>query len=214
MRAGEANGEVFALPPLPTLRTERLVLRPLVDADIASIVRVNGSFEVVKNTLTMPHPYHEADAVSFLGRVRDGHAKGEGLCLAIVRVDDRGAEGEEFVGTMGLRVTPAHRYAEAGYALGTAYWGRGYATEALREFLRYGFEVLNLRRIEARFHVSNPASGRVMEKCGFVREGVLRQCTLRFGVWHDVVVMAILQEEWEASRARGDRGGGVGTVPR
>ena len=85
--------------------------------------------------------------------------------------------------------------AEGGYSLNRSYWNRGIMTEALDEVLRYGFEQLRLNRIEAQYETDNPASGRVMEKAGMVREGVLRQRLKNKGRFVDVVLCAVLSQD-------------------
>ena len=89
-----------------------------------------------------------------------------------------------------------NRRAEAGYWLGEPYWGRGYATEALGALLAFAFTTLELNRVGARHFGSNPASGRVMEKCGMRREGVLREYILKNGAFEDAVCCGILKSEW------------------
>jgi len=87
-----------------------------------------------------------------------------------------------------------------GFWIGTDYWSQGYATEAGRAVIRFAFEQLNLNRVHAHHMVRNPASGRVLEKLGMKREGVLRQRLKKWGVFEDVVVMAILREEWAGAQ--------------
>ena len=78
------------------------------------------------------------------------------------------------------------------------YWNRGYATEAARAMLTFGFEVLELNRIFAEYYARNPASGRVMQKIGMTHEGMLRQHMFKDDRFEDSVVYGILRSEWEA----------------
>ena len=89
-----------------------------------------------------------------------------------------------------------------GFWIGMDWWGKGYATEAAQEVIRYGFEHLKLNRVYAHHMVRNPASGRVLEKVGMKREGLLRQRVRKWGVFEDVVLMAILNEDWNQSGKR------------
>ena len=82
----------------------------------------------------------------------------------------------------------------ASSVLGRPFWGRGYATEAARAVIEYGFSVLNLHRIYAMHFSRNPASGRVMEKCGMVHEGRFREHVRKWGVFEDVDLRGILRE--------------------
>ena len=91
-----------------------------------------------------------------------------------------------------------HRRAELGYWLGVPYWGKGYATEASQEILRFGFETLKLRRIYASYVTENPTSGRVLEKIGMRYEGILRSHICKWDVFHDLVFYGILHDEFRA----------------
>jgi len=75
------------------------------------------------------------------------------------------------------------------------YWGQGLGSEALKLILRYGFDERGLNRIYAHINADNAASLRLHEKCGYQREGVLRQAIFKNGRFKDVVVMSILKEE-------------------
>lgn len=89
-----------------------------------------------------------------------------------------------------------NRTAESHILIGNkAYWGQGYAREALTQILKFGFEERGLNRIEAHINADNHASLRMHEKCGYVREGVLRQAIFKNGKFKDVVVMSIFKEE-------------------
>ena len=99
------------------------------------------------------------------------------------------------IGTIGFMwVNLEHRSGEVGYSFARDCWGQGYATEALRAVLQFGFDTLRLHRIEAQHEVDNPASGRVMEKCGMQCEGVLRGRVFNKGHFSDVKLYAILRE--------------------
>ena len=84
--------------------------------------------------------------------------------------------------------------------MGKDWWGQGYATEAARAVLRYGFEELKLNRIYAHHMTKNPASGRVLAKIGMRREGLHRQAMRKWDVFEDVVVYAMLQQDWTSQR--------------
>lgn len=92
--------------------------------------------------------------------------------------------------------------AELGYCLSRAFWGRGIMTEALLAVINFLIEQVGFSRIEAKHATANPASGRVMEKCGMKEEGVLHRyyCLPSTGEWVDVSVHAILRGDWQARR--------------
>ena len=87
-----------------------------------------------------------------------------------------------------------------GYWVGKQYWNQGFCTEAASALLAYGFEELDLNRICATHLVRNPASGRVMEKLGMRKEGVLRDHFSKWDKYEDVVYFGILKREWEEYR--------------
>jgi RimJ/RimL family protein N-acetyltransferase len=105
------------------------------------------------------------------------------------------------VGGIGLDLqADVHRHsAEIGYWLGAAHWGHGIATEAVRAVTAHGFSALDLCRIFAGVFAWNPASGRVLEKAGYTLEGRLRQAVIKDGQALDVVVYAILREDFHAA---------------
>jgi RimJ/RimL family protein N-acetyltransferase len=95
-----------------------------------------------------------------------------------------------------LEIEPAHRRAELGYWIGVPHWSRGYATEAARAALHYGFETLQLERIFASHFRHNPASGRVLKKLGMRHEGCLRAHILKWGEFVDLEAYGLLRSEF------------------
>ena len=86
--------------------------------------------------------------------------------------------------------------AELGYSYSREHWNHGYATQALNAVVDAAFRSLPLNRLEAQHDIRNPASGRVMQKCGFRREGILRNRMINKGEYVDVVLYAILRSDW------------------
>jgi RimJ/RimL family protein N-acetyltransferase len=164
---------------LSTLQTPRLTLRPYRLADTADLVRLAGTREVAAMTLRIPHPYTEHDAVEFITSCRADFELGRSARFAIA-------------------LRESGEFCELGYWLGVPYWGKGYATEASQEILRFGFETLKLRRIYASYVTENPASGRVLEKIGMRYEGILRSHICKWDVFHDLVFYGILHDEFRA----------------
>jgi [ribosomal protein S5]-alanine N-acetyltransferase len=88
--------------------------------------------------------------------------------------------------------------AELCYALSRSYWNKGFMTEAIREIIKFGFMKMELVRIEARCHLDNIGSGRVMEKVGMKYEGILRKHIFAKGVYEDVKMYAIIIDDFES----------------
>ena len=143
----------------PELPTQRLFLRRPRDADIQSIVEQANDWEVVRRLGRLPFPYTDSDARYFLDSVVTKE-----LCWAITD----GNSGA-FFGAVGLN--PAGDAAELGYWLGRSHWRRGIATEAAGVVVRAAFEAFGLARLVSGYFEDNPASGRVLQKTGFVETG-------------------------------------------
>lgn len=182
--------------PFPELHTDRLHLRRHRPDDLPVMAERFSDMEVVRYTLRMPFPYTLAHAEAFYRSTRIAAAAGRTALWAITLRDTC-----DLIGGIGLRIEPDHATAELGYVFTRSQWGRGYATEAARAVTRYAFESLKLERIEASYFTANPASGRVLEKIGFVREGVHRSKAVRFGERLDLVITAALRDQWNPAPA-------------
>jgi len=103
------------------------------------------------------------------------------------------------IGSIVINFSHAHDKASFGYAIGREFWNQGLMTEALSAVIKLCFEGLQLNRVEAEHFVGNEGIGRVMEKCGMVKEGVSRQSMLARGIYHDVVTYGIARDMWVKS---------------
>jgi ribosomal-protein-alanine N-acetyltransferase len=101
------------------------------------------------------------------------------------------------IGIIGcFRWDKQHHRAEIGYDLRPDYWGQGLMPEALQGFIQYGFEEMDLNRIEAMTHSENQRSQRVLVKLGFQKEGVLREYYCRDGIYNDQAQFSLLRRDW------------------
>ncbi|MDQ2079057.1 GNAT family N-acetyltransferase [Xanthobacteraceae bacterium Astr-EGSB] len=146
---------------MPVLETERLVLRAPRLGDAKTIATLANDRRIAENTARIPHPYKLADAKTWLESVN--RADGEQTYVITLSGDVIGACGFE------ARDDGAP---EIGYWLGVAHWGKGYATEAARALIDHAFGDLDFTALQAGARVTNPASRRVLEKCGFQWTGV------------------------------------------
>lgn len=174
----------------PTLTTARLVLRPYAPEDAAAVHGHLQDREVASTTAMIPHPYPEGAAETWIATHAARHEAGEAAVLAITLRGDG-----TLVGSIELRVEPAHRRGELGYWIGRAHWGRGYATEAADALLRWGMRTLGLHRVHAAHMSRNPASGAVLRKIGMRHEGTLRGHVQKWGVMEDLEVWGVLEDE-------------------
>lgn len=175
--------------PSLSLETDRLKLRNFTQADIPELVPLIGAKEVAATTLRIPHPYEEKHAVEYIASA----ANSEDVRLAITL-----RATNALVGGIGLHPDKQHCRAELGYWLGFPHWGKGYATEAARAVVDYGFEQLELGRIFASHFEGNEASGNVLRKLGMQREGCMRRHILKWDRFLDLEMYGILREEWIA----------------
>lgn len=148
-------------------------------------------------TMSIPHPYEEGMARRWIGTHAELFELGEMAVFAVVRPSP-----EALVGAVSLTLEATHGCAEMGYWIGRPFWNRGYASEAAGAVVDFGFRELGLGRIHASHFGCNPASGRVMEKVGMVREGRLRRHRKKDGRFQDLVLFGILREEWKPTSDR------------
>ena len=146
----------------PVLETERLLLRaPRLD-DAAAIAKLTNDRRVAENAARIPHPYTASDAEGFIAST---NVPGGEVSFAVTMRD------ETLVGVCGLRAATANS-AELGYWLGVPFWGKGIGTEAVRALVDHAFTELGQDVLTGGARVTNPASRRVLEKCGFQWTGV------------------------------------------
>ena len=180
------------MPSLPTLASDRLVLRPFAPADADAVERLAGAREVADTTLNIPHPYPPGAAAAWIATHDAAWSTRAHLTLAVAPREDPDA----LLGAVSLALALEHARGELGYWIAAPAWGRGYATEAARAMASHGFDALALRRVQARHFTRNAASGRVMQKLGMRFEGINRAAYRRWGRFEDVAMYAVLADEW------------------
>jgi RimJ/RimL family protein N-acetyltransferase len=171
------------------LEGELVVLRPRVDEDLGLFARWHGNPDV-RHWLHMSEMPNQTLEIE---RQRWQIARNDPTRISFVIET---LDGVPIGNIVLIDVDAAHRRAELGIAIGDKeHWGRGYGTDAIRVILRFAFEVLNLRRVELITDIDNERGIRAYEKCGFVREGVLRAKRMRYGEPLDMLIMSVLQED-------------------
>jgi RimJ/RimL family protein N-acetyltransferase len=153
--------ETFREGSIPVLETTRLALRAPRLEDAKMVAALANDRRIAENTARIPHPYRQADAEGFISGVN--RSGGEAVFLITLR-------DETIIG--GCGIMNQEQAPELGYWLGVPYWGQGYATEALHALIDYAFTDLGHDALQAGARVTNPASRRVLEKCGFQWTGV------------------------------------------
>jgi RimJ/RimL family protein N-acetyltransferase len=157
-----SSSETLREASTPVIETERLILRaPHID-DVRTVVALANDRRVAEGTARIPHPYRVSDAKEWIDSVN--RPAGEETFLITL------ADGT-IIGACGLHLRDAAA-PDIGYWLGVAHWGRGCATEAVRALIDYAFGELDHEVLQAGARVANPASRRLLEKCGFQWTGV------------------------------------------
>ncbi|MBE6534296.1 MAG: GNAT family N-acetyltransferase [Ruminococcaceae bacterium] len=177
---------------MPTLHTERLSLRPMHPIDAEDMFDYARRPEVTKYLLWREHEdiYFSRDYLNYINR---RYALGDFYDWAIIDHESR-----RMIGTCGFtKIDTANNSAEIGYVLNPDFHRRGFGSEAVRRILKFGFEELNLNRIEARFMQGNEASLALMRSVGMTFEGYMRDLLFVKGSYRTVGVSSILRSEYE-----------------
>lgn len=174
---------------LPVI-TERLILRNLTYNDIQDIIEIVSHPSVARVTPQLEA--NEARVRAYIDKQASYQPfeKDRYYDLAIERKEDG-----KVIGLVGL-MCKDHKQGLTGWALGVDHRGKGYATEAARALIGYGFSELGLHRIYAITSHVNTASWKVMERAGMGKEAHLREAEFRDGEWIDVLIYAVRAEEW------------------
>jgi len=155
------------IEPMARIATRRLTLRAPQAGDVARIHALADDFDIARMTTQMPHPYHRADAEAFVARAWALDPARETVFV----IDE---DGEGAVGAVGLHPRPTSGPEigpEIGYWIGRRYWGQGFATEAASAALVWAKKDWGRRVVRSGHFADNPASGRVLEKAGFLYTG-------------------------------------------
>lgn len=149
-----------------TLESQRLFLRWPKASDAAALIVEAGDIRVAKPHAVIPHPYRPEHATQFIVQSRQLNTEGKGIYLAITLREDPA----RLIGVISLRMRP-NGDVSLGYWLGVAYWSKGYATEAAQALIDAAYLYTQLNSLLAEVRVTNPASRKVLEHCGFQYEG-------------------------------------------
>jgi RimJ/RimL family protein N-acetyltransferase len=174
------------------LTTPRLRLRPVGPQDVPGLYAMFSDPEVVRYWSTPPWT-SRAQAERLVEEDAADRETGRALRLAVLHAD-----GGALIGTASLfHLDRSNRRAEIGYALLRSAWGHGYAREAVRALVGEAFTGLDLNRLEADIDPRNDASARLLERLGFVREGLLRERWIVAGDVSDSALYGLLRKDWD-----------------
>ena len=177
---------------LPVIETERLILRKLTMRDASDMFRYCQDKEVARHVLWEAHT-SILETRAYIRYNLYQYRSGEPASWCIVL-----RETNRVVGTIGyMSYNADNSTVEIGYSLAREQWGKGLMTEALLAVIGETFRTLKVHRLEAMHFTDNPASGRVMEKCGLIHEGHMRERICCKGVFRDVEMWGNLRKDWE-----------------
>lgn len=180
----------FPFPTFPVLQTERLILREvaLSDAEDVFVFRSNAYVQRYNSK-----PMEDvSEARELIKEIKATYERTDGIAWGIA------LKGQDTViGMVGFWQWSLSNRVMLGYDLAREYWGRGIASEAVREIIRFGYEKMELNRIEAETIEDNHESVRMLEKLGFVLEGIRREYSLEDdGKYHGSAMYALLKSEY------------------
>jgi len=177
------------------LEGNNFILRSWSTADVASLAKYANNEKIAMNLRDgFPHPYTEQDARSWISMV----LKNKKDLIYAVEVDGEAAGG---IGLHGKE--DVYRYnAEIGYWLAEKHWGRGIITEAVALLVDQGFSHYSWTRIYAGIFSNNIASMKVLQKCGFKPEAILKHSVKKRGAYLDEHIYALLKEDWKKTGSR------------
>ena len=182
--------EVFS--KIPTFETENLILRPLRMFDAFDFYEYARMPETSKYLTWSPHPDIEYTK-NYLAFVIDKYKSGEFYDWAVILKK----EDNKMIGTCGFsRIDFSNDVGEIGYVINPDFQGNGYATEAVKAIMAFGFSKLKFNRIECRYIIGNDASLSVMKKCGLIYEGTARKAMLVKGRYCDIGTCSMLANEF------------------
>ena len=183
------TSEVFST--FPEISTDRLHLREIKQEDAESIYKILSDPEVIKyDTFDLLTNIRQVDdLIRWFGHeYKQKHAIFWGISLK---------DHHEVIGFCKCEIEVPEVRADLGYDLRSDYWNKGIMTEALNAVIEYTLNNIGVNRIEAAVSTENKGSIRVLEKLGFVKEGILRERSYFKGKCHDMMMLSILKNEYK-----------------
>lgn len=173
----------------PEIETKRLFLNQPNENDLENITKILNNPIYSKNTINIPFPYSKDNARFWVELAKEGFKNTNHYIFAI-----RLKENNELFGAIDLGIDKRFNKAELGYWIDEKLWNNGYASEAVKAVIDFGFKNLKLKRIFASYFDFNLSSGKVLEKSGMEKEGLLKCHTSKNGEYQNHILYAIINE--------------------
>lgn len=181
------------LQDFPVLETERLILRQIRKTDARSMLKYLSDKDVMEHYGLLPFQTEE-EALDEIAWYDSIFAEKTGVRWGITI---KGVD--EVIGSFGfLNYVAQHSRSQIGYELDKQFWGKGIASEAIEAILEYGFGEMNLQRIEALIEPPNVASCRLVERTGFIKEGLLRSYEFNGKKFDDLYMYSLLKRDYDS----------------
>ena len=174
----------------PKIETERLFLTELRAEDISNIVKYASNKNISDFTQNIPFPYAEKDAIFWINMANQGFKNRNQYTFAIRQKDK-----DDFIGGIGIKIERKNNRAEIGYWIGEPFWGNGFATEATKAVIKFGFENLDMNKFTSSHLANNPASGKVLKNSGMKREGELKEQILKNSKYIDLILFGLTKKQ-------------------
>jgi ribosomal-protein-alanine N-acetyltransferase len=175
----------------PELESERLIFREVTSSDAEEIFNIYSDPEVAKYDWYIPITTKD-EALSIINRYKREFQAKEEITWGVARKTDNKIIGYCNLGTF----SDDSLRCEIGYGFNRNEWNKGYATEAIKVLVKFGFEIMNFNRIEATVTLGNDASVKALKKSNFIQEGIVRERTIMKGKFEDDVILAILRKDY------------------
>ncbi|MFN8243997.1 MAG: GNAT family N-acetyltransferase [Ferruginibacter sp.] len=177
--------------PFPEIKTERLLLRRIGISDASNLFQFRTDEDVMAY-IDRERPKDISEIESLIGLINEGIEKGASITWGICYPEMPGT----LIGTIGYwQILHQHYRAEIGYMLQRTHWRKGLMHEALGAVIRFGFDSMHLHSIEAHINPANEASGALLEKNGFVREGYFKEDYFFRGRFLDTAIYSLLSDK-------------------
>ncbi|GAC1394385.1 MAG: GNAT family protein [Ktedonobacteraceae bacterium] len=181
---------IFDFDTVPTIETQRLILREMVQEDAEAVYHIFSDAEVMRY-YDMPAFTSIGQAQAMIARQRQRFEQKERFRWGVALRNDN-----TLIGTGGYVDWNKHWYCgEIGYDLARAYWRQGIMSEAVLAMIDFGFVAMELNRVEAEVMPENVASARLLRKLGFHEEGTRREYGFWGGTFHDLALFSLLKRE-------------------
>ena len=183
------------------LETKRLILNSLSYKDIPKIVEYLHNPKISDNVINIPFPYFEKDAIFWINLANQGRKMGEIYSFAIRSKNNEIKENAtlDFMGGIGLHIDKKHNRAELGYWIAEPFWNNGFMSEAVEKIIDFGFEILELNKINSTHFLHNLASGKVMIKNKMIKEAQIKEHFKKGEKYLDVIQYRLTREEYRDS---------------